>query len=119
MRVTLSDIRKAKKELQKYLSPSPLVLNPWLSERLDCQVYLKLENMQPIGSFKIRGATYRISKLSPAERKRGVIAASAGNHAQGVAWGARQLGVSSLIVMPTGAPLIKVQNTLALGAQIV
>lgn len=117
--VSLADIQTAKTELAKYLQPSPLLLNTWLSEELGCELYLKLENMQPIGSFKIRGATYKISRLSPAERKRGVIAASAGNHAQGVAWGARKLGTSALIVMPRTAPLVKVQNTRALGAEIV
>ncbi len=74
--------------------------------------------MQPIGSFKIRGATYKISRLSDTQKKQGVIAASAGNHAQGVAWGSRQLGVKALIVMPTSAPLVKLQNTQALGAEI-
>jgi threonine dehydratase len=117
--ISLADIQAAKTELSKYLEPSPLLLNSWLSEELGCQLYLKLENMQPIGSFKIRGATYKISRLSKAERKRGVIAASAGNHAQGVAWGSKQLGVNALIVMPKGAPLVKVQNTRALGAEIV
>jgi threonine dehydratase len=75
--------------------------------------------MQPIGSFKIRGATYKISRLSKTERKRGVIAASAGNHAQGVAWGSRKIGARALIVMPKNAPLVKVQNTKALGAEVV
>lgn len=117
--VTLADIQTAKTELSRYLEPTPLLLNSWLSEQLGCQLYLKLENMQPIGSFKIRGATYKISKLSAAERKKGVVAASAGNHAQGVAWGSRQLGTSALIVMPKTAPLIKVQNTRSLGAEIV
>ena len=119
LNVTLADIQTAKTELAKYLEPSPLLLNSWLSEQLGCQLYLKLENMQPIGSFKIRGATYKISRLSAAERKRGVIAASAGNHAQGVAWGSKKLGTSALIVMPTSAPLVKVQNTKSLGAEIV
>ncbi len=95
-----------------------MLLNPWLSEELGCQLYLKLENMQPIGSFKIRGATYRISKLTAAEKKRGVVAASAGNHAQGVAWGSRKLGVRAQIVMPRGASLVKIQNTRALGAEV-
>jgi len=117
--ISLADIQQAKQELSQYLEPSPLLLNPWLSEAFDCEIYLKLENMMPIGSFKIRGATYRISKLSKEERRRGVVAASAGNHAQGVAWGSRKLGVSSLIVMPTTAPLVKVQNTRALGAKVV
>jgi threonine dehydratase len=96
-----------------------LLFNPWLSAVLNCQLYLKLENMQPIGSFKIRGATYRISRLSKEERALGVIAASAGNHAQGVAWGSRELGVSAMIVMPVVAPIVKIQNTKALGAEIV
>jgi threonine dehydratase len=117
--VTLADIQAAKHELHQYLPPSPLLLNAWLSEAMGCQVYLKLENMQPIGSFKIRGATYKISQLSSKDRRRGVIAASAGNHAQGVAWGSRRLGVRSQIVMPRNAPLVKVQNTRALGAEVV
>lgn len=119
MRFDLSDIHAAKKELEKILEPTPLVRNPWLSELFDCEVFLKLENMQPIGSFKIRGATYRISRLSRAERRKGVIAASAGNHAQGVAWGSRRLGVKATIVMPVNAPLVKIQNTRALGAEII
>ena len=119
MKIDLADIRKAKRKLDHYLKPTPLVLNTWLSEMLDCEVYLKLENMQPIGSFKIRGATYKISELSKQERRRGVIAASAGNHAQGVAWGSRQLGVSSMIVMPNGASIVKLENTKALGAEVI
>lgn len=117
--VSLAEIQEAKKELHRYLHPSPLLLNPWLSEQFHCEVHLKLESMQPIGSFKIRGATYKISQLNTAQKKMGVIAASAGNHAQGVAWGSRQLGVSALIYMPVGAPLVKVQNTRALGAEVV
>ncbi len=119
MRVSLNDIRLARETLTQYLEPTPLLYNAWLSEILGCQLYLKLENMHPIGSFKIRGATYRISRLSDAEKKRGVIAASAGNHAQGVAWGSRKLGINALIVMPKGAPLMKIQNTRMLGAEVV
>lgn len=117
--VTVADIQDAKQKIHELLEPSPLLHNSWLSESLGCQVYLKLENMQPIGSFKIRGAINRISKLTPAERRRGVIAASAGNHAQGVAWASRKLGVSAMIVMPRGAPLVKIQNTRGLGAEVV
>src|SRR5215210_7145775 len=106
LKMTLADIQDARQELLKYFQPSPLLFNTWLSEAMECEVYLKLENMHPIGSFKIRGATYKISRLSMAERKLGVIAASAGNHAQGVAWGSRRLGVNALIVMPTVAPLV-------------
>lgn len=118
MKITLADVQEARQELYKYLQPSPLLYNSWLSESLGCELYLKLENMQPIGSFKIRGATYRISKLTTAERRRGVIAASAGNHAQGVAWGSRRLGVDAMIIMPRGAALTKIQNTRALGASV-
>jgi threonine dehydratase len=117
--VPIDQIQDARVVLSKHIESSPLLRNAWLSEELGCNVFLKLENMQPIGSFKIRGATYRISKLSEKERKAGVIAASAGNHAQGVAWGSKMLGVTALIVMPKNAPLVKVTNTRALGAEVV
>ena len=116
--ITLGDIEKARRFLSSILPPTPLLYNQWLSDSLGVELYLKLENMQPIGSFKIRGASYRISRLSKEQRRRGVICASAGNHAQGVAWGSRHLGVRATIVMPTGAPLVKVQNTKALGAKV-
>lgn len=119
MEIELKDVQEAHAKLRPYLKPSPLLFNPWLSDTMDCNVYLKLENMQPIGSFKIRGATYKISCLSENERKKGVIAASAGNHAQGVAWGSKQLGVNATIVMPVGAPLVKVLNTQNLGAEVI
>lgn len=119
LEVTLQDIQAAKVELHRYLTPTPLLKNSWISEALGCEVYLKLETAQPIGSFKIRGATYKISQLTDAQKQKGVIAASAGNHAQGVAWGARQLGVHAMIVMPTIAPLVKCQNTKALGADVI
>lgn len=118
LNVSLADVQKAQAELRKYFPPTPLVLNSWLSEALGCELYLKLENMQPIGSFKIRGATYKISRLTAEQKAKGVVAASAGNHAQGVAWGSRKLGVKALIVMPKGAALVKVQNTRALGAEV-
>ncbi len=117
--VTLESIRQAQQLLGGLLAPSPVLQNAWLSNAFDCELFLKLENMQPVGSFKIRGATYRISQLSPEERRRGVIAASAGNHAQGVAWGSKKLGTTAVIVMPKAAPLMKVQNTRALGAEVI
>jgi threonine dehydratase len=116
--ITLESIQSAQKILEKILPPTPLIRNEWLSNLYQCDVYLKLETVQPIGSFKIRGATHRISKLTETEKKVGVIAASAGNHAQGVAWGARYYGTSALIVMPETASLTKVSNTQALGARI-
>jgi threonine dehydratase len=117
--ISLEQIRQAQVELRRLLPPTPLLKNEWLSEKYGRNIYLKLENMQPVGSFKIRGATYKIARLTEAQRAAGVITASAGNHAQGVAWGARQYGVKSTIVMPKGAAIVKVQNTRSLGAEVV
>ena len=119
MQVTLADIERAREVLKPILTPTPMLLSPRLSEHLGCEAYLKLESMQPVGSFKIRGATYKIASLTAEEKARGVIAASAGNHSQGVAWGSKKLGVSSLIVMPTAASLTKVENTKRLGAEVI
>lgn len=118
-KIDLSHVQEAQRALAPLIEPTPLVRSKWLSELLGCDLFLKLESMHPIGSFKIRGATYRISQLTREERKRGVLAASAGNHAQGVAWGAQTLGVQATIVMPVTAPLVKVENTRALGAEII
>ncbi|MGE0614439.1 MAG: threonine ammonia-lyase [Bacteriovoracia bacterium] len=117
-RVSLGDIQSARSLLRDILKPTPLIYNPWLSELFRAEIYLKLETAQPIGSFKIRGALNRLSMMSKAERKAGVVASSAGNHAQGVAWAARHFGVNALIVMPKTASIMKVQNTQALGAEI-
>jgi threonine dehydratase len=105
--------------LSKIIEPTPLVYNEWLSKQYGCDIYLKLENMLPIGSFKMRGATYKISQLTAAEKKRGVIAMSAGNHAQGVAWAANRFKVKATIVMPEGSPLTKIKNTESLGAKVI
>lgn len=117
-KIGLEEIQQAEKVLSRILTPTPLIRNEWLSILYGCEVYFKLETAQPVGSFKIRGATYRISALTDAEKKVGVISASAGNHAQGVAWGARYYHTSSLIVMPETAPLTKITNTQALGATV-
>src|SRR6186713_1218272 len=98
---------------------TPLDPAPRLSRRLDNEVLLKREDLQPIFSFKIRGAYNRIARLSAAERARGVIAASAGNHAQGVAFSARRLGLRAVIVMPRTTPEIKVDAVKALGAEVI
>ena len=82
-------------------------------------VWCKAESLQPIGAFKIRGAWHRLTDLSDDERQRGVVGVSSGNHAQGVAWAARRLGITATIVMPTDAPLVKLANTRALGAEVV
>ncbi len=117
-KVTLKEIKAAQNVLNTILSPTPLIRNEWFSSMYGCDVYLKLETAQPVGSFKIRGASYCISLMSEEEKKKGVIAASAGNHAQGVAWGARHYKTSALIVMPETAPLTKIANTQALGATV-
>ena len=98
---------------------TPLQRAPRLSARLDADVWLKREDHQPVFSFKIRGAYNCIASLSPAERARGVITASAGNHAQGVALSARHLALRAVIVMPRTTPDIKVDAVRALGAEIV
>ena len=84
----------------------------------DCQLYLKTENLQATGSFKVRGAYYKISQLSAEERAKGVIACSAGNHAQGVALAATRMGIKSIVCMPDGAPIMKVESTKHLGAEV-
>lgn len=119
MQIELKLFEKARKVLSEVISPTPLVYNEWLSDKYECNVYLKLENMLPIGSFKMRGATFKISQLSAAERKRGVLAVSAGNHAQGVAWAARRFGIEATIIMPEGSPLTKIKNTERLGARVI
>lgn len=119
MKITLKDFRAAYDVLSQLIEPTPLIRNEWLSIQYDCDVYLKLENMLPVGSFKMRGATNMIHSLTPAERKLGVLAVSAGNHAQGVAWAARKFGVKATIVMPEGSPLTKIRNTEAMGAQVI
>jgi threonine dehydratase len=116
--VTLSDIQSARSRLRGIAVHTPLIefkLQPEDSRRL----LLKPENQQPIGAFKLRGAYNKISSLSEGDRKRGVITYSSGNHAQGVAYAARALGVKAVIVMPSNAPAIKRAATLALGAEIV
>lgn len=118
MSIKFEDVLQAAEAIKKLIPPSPLLYNPWLSSTYGCDVYLKLENMQPIGSFKIRGATYKILSLTEEEKAHGVIAASAGNHAQGVAWGAKRLGVKAQIVMPRSAALMKIQRTRNLGADV-
>jgi threonine dehydratase len=116
--VTLVDIRAAQARLQGITKRTPLIEFPLCAED-PRQLFLKPENQQPIGAFKLRGAYNKIASLSPEDRKRGVITYSSGNHAQGVAYAARALGIKSVIVMPDNAPAIKREATAALGAEIV
>lgn len=115
--VTLENIRLARQRLEGVATRTPILKYP---QPIDGRcLYLKPENLQPIGSFKLRGAYNKIASLSHAERSRGVIAYSSGNHAQGVAYAARAMGVKATIVMPNNAPKIKREGTEALGAEIV
>ncbi|HET9840087.1 MAG TPA: threonine/serine dehydratase [Candidatus Angelobacter sp.] len=114
--VTLQDIQQARSLLHQIAVRTPLIQCKLSDDR---QIYVKPENLQPIGSFKLRGAYNKISSLTPEERKRGVVAHSSGNHAQGVAFAARALGVKATIVMPKTAPRVKLDATQALGAEVV
>lgn len=115
----LSDIEHAAESLAPHIGHTPLEPSQYLSDVLGAPVYLKMENLQKTGSFKVRGATYRLSRLTPEERARGVVAASAGNHAQGVALAARELGVAATIFMPLGVPVPKLLSTRGYGAEVV
>jgi len=115
----LEDIRKAKARLQEVIRPSPLVYSSAFSRLLEGEVFLKLENLQETGSFKVRGAYNRLSLLDGAERARGVIAASAGNHAQGVAWAATRLGIQATIVMPEDVSIRKLLAVKEYGAEVI
>ena len=114
--LTLDKIYHAAFVLKDVARKTDLIEAPKLSK--DCQVYLKTENLQATGSFKVRGAYYKISQLSPEESAKGVIACSAGNHAQGVALGATKNGIKSLICLPSGAPISKVEATKKYGAEV-
>ena len=113
------DVVAARKLLRDVISDTPMLYSWVLSEVMGGPVYLKCENLQRTGSFKVRGAYVRIARLSDAERARGVVAASAGNHAQGVAFAAGLLGCRATVLMPEGAPLPKVEATRGYGAQVV
>ena len=114
--LTLDKIYHAAFVLKDVARKTDLIEAPKLSK--DCQLYLKTENLQATGSFKVRGAYYKISQLSEEERAKGVIACSAGNHAQGVALAATRRGIKSIVCMPDGAPIMKVENTKNLGAEV-
>lgn len=116
--VSLSDVRAAQALLDNVTVHTPLI-EFRLCDADPRRLFLKPENQQPIGAFKLRGAYNKIASLSGAERKRGVITYSSGNHAQGVAYAARALGVKAVIVMPNNAPAIKRDATIAMGAEIV
>src|ERR1700761_7775852 len=116
--VQADDIVAARELLLDVISPTPMLYSRVLSEQVGGPVYLKCENLQRTGSFKVRGAYTRIARLSDAERGRGVVTASAGNHAQGVALAARELGAKATVFMPETAPLPKLAATRGYGATV-
>jgi threonine dehydratase len=119
MTVSLTEIRDAATRLQPIITPTPMIADERLSAEIGARVFLKAECLQRSGSFKVRGAFNKISQLTDEEKRRGVIAASAGNHAQGVAMAAKLNGIKAVIVLPEFAPLTKVVATRALGAEVI
>ena len=116
--VSLHDIKVARESLVGVITDIPVANARWLTELVGGLVYLIPENLQRTGSFKIRGAYNRLAKLTEKERERGVVAASAGNHAQGVALAARVLGIKATVFMPQGATIPKVEATKGYGAEV-
>jgi len=117
--VSFDDVRDAERRLAGQVEQTPFLHSRTLSEIAGAQLYLKFENLQFTASFKERGALNKLLQLTPAQLARGVLAVSAGNHAQGVAWHAKRLGAPATIVMPSGTPSVKIARTRALGASIV
>ena len=115
----LYNFMEARERLSTVTVPTKLIQSPVFSAESGNQIYIKPENLQKTGSFKIRGAYNKISKLSEEEKSKGVIASSAGNHAQGVAYAAKKLGIKAVIVMPKHTPLIKVEATRQYGAEVI
>lgn len=117
--ITLKDIQDARERIKDQIIKTPSTYSSTFSELTNCELYLKLENLQLTGAYKVRGALNRLQKLSDDEKKKGVIASSAGNHAQGVALAAKKCGIPATIVMPRTTPLSKVQGTKKFGAKVV
>jgi threonine dehydratase len=117
--LTLDKFEQASETVKDVILETKLIYSEYLSRQFDSKIYLKPENMQVTGAYKLRGAYFKISTLTPEERERGLITASAGNHAQGVAYAAKCFGVKATIVMPTTTPLIKVNRTKNYGAEVI
>ena len=117
--LSLEKFEEASEIVKKVTQETKLIYSEYFSERYGNKIYFKPENMQRTGAYKVRGAYYKISQLSPEERSRGLITASAGNHAQGVAYAAKLAGVKATVVMPVTTPLIKVNRTKSYGADVV
>ena len=119
LKVTLNDVKKAQETIKGVVKETPVLESKTLSEMTGANVFYKCENLQKTGSFKVRGAVNTIANLTDAEKANGVIASSAGNHAQGVALGAKMNGIDATIAMPATAPLAKVTATKGYGAEVV
>ncbi|DAB30745.1 MAG TPA: threonine ammonia-lyase, partial [Sulfurimonas sp. UBA12504] len=117
--LNLQKIYEAKERIKDVIVDTPFSYAPYLSELAACEVYLKKENLQTTGAFKIRGAYNKIATLSHAQRACGVIAASAGNHAQGVAMSASKFAIKAVIVMPESTPLTKINGVKYFGAEVI
>jgi threonine dehydratase len=117
--ITLSHIQRAAEALRTVVIRTPFLPSPWLSNQTGGAIFLKMENLQIMASFKARGAYIKLIQLSDEERQKGVIAMSAGNHAQGVAYHTKSLGIPTTIVMPKNTPLSKIESTEALGATLI
>ena len=117
--VTLQNIQSAQKTIAPYAKSTPLIRSKFLSQLCNAEVYLKLENLQVTHSFKIRGVINKLLNLTSEEKERGVVTASAGNHGQAVAFGARELGFKAKIVVPTNTPKVKVDGIRQYGAELV
>src|SRR5688500_916826 len=116
---TIDDIRAAAKRIEGAVVRTPMLRSRTLSEIVGAEIWLKFENLQYTSAYKERGALNKLLQLSDEERSRGVIAASAGNHAQAVAYHAKRLGIPAIIVMPSSTPTVKVSQTESHGAQVV
>ena len=117
--MTLESFEEASEAVSKVTQETKLVYSEYYSSQTGNKVYFKPENMQYTGAYKVRGAYYKISTMSEEDRKKGLVTASAGNHAQGVAYAAKKFGCKATVVMPTVTPLIKVNRTKSYGAEVV
>ena len=115
---TMADVARAREVIARYLQPTPLLNTPALDARLGFQAFLKCENLQPVGAFKVRGGVFLMSDLSEEERARGVVTASTGNHGQSIAFAAREFGASATVWMPEEANPLKVASMRRLGAEV-
>jgi threonine dehydratase len=117
--LTKNEVEVAAPRVHQLLEPTPVIYSHWLSGQLDASIYLKLEILQPTRSFKVRGATNALLALTPAQRERGVVTASQGNHGAGVSWAARELGAPATVFLPRDAPASRVRALASLDARVV